>query len=487
MQPHSFSTASTRKWIPLRAEVLGTGLLLLVLGTAGCVRLPGNQPKAEVKSLQTKPATGTSVTPTVLQAEAMRFADEYSMAMAQAADEFALKVGTFDARQLAARIKLGQATAAVIDAAGHNPIVNALDLVVLASVSRIVAADYVVGERFGDAALPLLETAQRLETNAWSMVQPVLKEEQRQELRDLIADWRRKNPTARYVGAVRFREFAGVIGPTSEQKIITKPNSVFSLLFLDPMAGLDPTVRAVEETRYLAERAFYYGQRMPILVSWQAEYLALQLSDQPAARQVLTNANQLTDSLEVFAKTAGQLPQLINQEREAAIRQFFAGLATERSNLLAGLAAEEGKMRSLLTETRGTLVAAGETATAVNAAVQSLESFVRYVAPPNTNLTAEPANSNRRPFDILDYGTVAGQISGMAREINTLLVSVNQSTPQAVQLGQQAAANLERTMQRGFWLAVVLIVIFLLGAMLAALSYRHLAGKITRAQRGSEP
>ena len=30
------------------------------------------------------------------------------------------------------------------------------------------------------------------------------------------------------------------------------PNSIFSLLYLDPFAGLDPTAAAIEETRALA-------------------------------------------------------------------------------------------------------------------------------------------------------------------------------------------------------------------------------------------
>ena len=455
------------------------GLLLwaLLLAVSGCVQVPQKQPKAEVKSLQVKPEVLGSVTPTALQAEVMRFADEYSMSVAQAADDFAVKVGTFEARQVAARLKLGQATAAVVNAAGHSPTVNALDLVVLASAARIVAQDYLVGERFGNDALPLVDTARRLESNAWSLVEPVLKPEQKEELRNLILDWRQKNPNQRYVGAVRFREFADVSGSPS-RKLLSKPNSIFGLLFLDPMAGLDPTLRAVEEARYLAERAFYYAQRMPVLLSWQVEFLALQLSDQPAMRQVLTNANQVSDSLEVFSATARQLPQLINQQREAAIQQFFAGFATERSNLLASVAAEEGQMRGLLAETRGTLLAAKEMATATDRAVQSLESFVRYVAPPKTNTAADSATSKGRPFDILDYGTAAGQIAGMAKEVNALVASVNQSTTQAAQLGQQAAANLDRTMQRGFWLAVLLIAILLVGATLAALSYKILVRKI---------
>jgi hypothetical protein len=453
-------------------------VLLLVLAACSCMRLPKSQPKAEVKSLQPN-AAATSVTPTALQAEAMRFADEYSMQVAQAADDFAARIGTFEARQFAARIKLGQATAAVIDAAGPSAVVNALDLVVLASVSRMVAQDYLVGERFGADALPLLETSRKVETNAWQLVRHVLKPEQQQELRDLLQEWRRKNPAQHYVGAVRFREFAENIGATPQQSGF-KPSSVFSLLFLDPMAGLDPTLRAVEETRYLAERALYYGQRVPILISWQVEYLALQLADQPAAKQMLTNANQVSDSLQKFARLSEQFPQLVNQEREAAIRQLLSGLAAERSNIVASLVSDEIKARELLAETRGTLVAANETAASVNSAVQSLESFVRYVSPPKTNVTAEPAKTNRRPFDVLDYGVAAGQLAGMARDINLLLTSVNHSLPQAAQLGAQAAARVESAGWQAFWLGLVLVLVLLAGGVLAALAYRVLVEKLVR-------
>jgi hypothetical protein len=422
------------------------------------------------------------MTPTILQAEVMRFADDYSMVIAQAADDFAAKVGTTEARFLAARIKLGQGTAAIVDATGQNPIVNALDLVVLSSIARMVSEDN-VGQRFGEAANPLLETIRRLETNAWTLVASVLKPEQQQELRELIQQWRQKNPNQRYIGAVRFREFAQAFGQT-QKPAAGKPTSVFGLLFLDPMAGLDPTVRAVEQTRYLAERVLYYGQRLPILVTWQAEFLALQLADQPATKQVLTNADQLTASLQVFARTAEQLPQLVHQERQAAIQQVFAGIATERTNLLNTLASEDKKMRELLAETRETLKAANEMGISLDAAIRSLDAFVHYVSPPSTNAATAPASTNSRPFDVLDYGIAAERIGAMAKDLNLLLTSVNQSTPQAAQLAQGAAASLERALRHGFWLGLVLIIMLLAGAVLAGLAYRILANKLAR---GGEP
>src|SRR5262245_52707728 len=102
-------------------------MLAVAMTLSGCVPLPASKPKAEVKSIQSGTNTPGAITPTTLQAKVMRFADEYSLVVAQAAEDFAANVGTTEARYVATRIKLGQATAAVVNATGQNPTVNALD------------------------------------------------------------------------------------------------------------------------------------------------------------------------------------------------------------------------------------------------------------------------------------------------------------------------------------------------------------------------
>src|SRR5437773_10444805 len=137
----AFAPARPACWLgPINLLLLS----LLALPLTGCVRMPSSQPKAQVKSLQLKETDSGSITPTALPASVMRFADEYSMVVAQAAEDFANKLNTTEARRVAARIKLGQATAAVVDAVGQNPAVNALDLVVLATVSRMMAEEYLL-------------------------------------------------------------------------------------------------------------------------------------------------------------------------------------------------------------------------------------------------------------------------------------------------------------------------------------------------------
>ena len=454
-----------------------TGLALLALACGGCAHLffPSSQPKAEIGSLKSSASEPISIT--LLEIEVMRFADSYASLEAQAADDFIAKASTAKARIAGVKWKLGQATAAYIDATGPNAALNALDLVVLATAARMVVEGYGM-DVFGEDALPVLVTQRRLETNAWSLVDRVLKPNQQKELMEMIEAWRRQNPDQRHVDAIRFRELATAIGKAN-QVAAPPPNSIFSLLFLNPLAGLDPTAKAIQETRQLAERAMYYSQRMPTLLNWQVQLLTLQLANQPEIEQILSDTERLTRSTEAFARVADQLPQLVNDQREAAINQILAGLATERTNLFASLAAEEQKTRSLLAETRETLNAGSQMAASVNSTIQSLDTFVKSVSPA-TNRSAGPTNS--KPFNVLDYGAAAGQVGAAAKDLDALVTSVNESAPQLARLRQEAASDARGLVQHAFWLGLALILILLVGSVLAALTYRVLAAKIAPAR-----
>ena len=393
----------------------------------------------------------------------MRFADTYVAMVAQACDEVTANATNSDIRLAALRWKLGQASSAYTDATGQNPAVNVLDMLVLVTMARMVVEEYGV-ETYGDAILPLLDVQRDLEANAWTLAGGVLKPSQQQELRDLIQEWRAKNPHQRYIGPIRFREFVSALGETPT-KTTSGPTSIFSLLYLDPLAGLDPTAAAIEETRELGERAMYYSQRMPQLLSWQVEVMAYQLADQPESKQILDDANRLALSAEIFARTSAQLPQLVNDQRQAAIQQLLDGLKAQN------------------TDVRATLNAGGDAATAINNAIQSLTEFVRYVSP--TNASPASASTNSHPFNVLDYGTAATQIGAAANNLNALLATINQTAPQLAQLQQQTAADANRVVDHAFRLGLALILVLLAGALVAGLLYRVLANKL--ALNGDRP
>ena len=449
------------------------GLALLVLALTGCSlqRLTSSPPKARVSPLQLTNNLSGLVSPLVLQARLMRFADTYAATVAQACDDVMAQATNSETRLAALRWKLGQATAIFTDATGENPVVNALDMVVLTTMARMVIEGYGV-ETYGDPILPLLDTQRRLETNAWTWASGTLKPSQQQELRELIQEWRAKNPRQRYVGPIRFSEFVSILGKTPT-KASASPTSIFSLLYLDPLAGLDPTAAAIEEVRDIGERAMYYSQRMPMLLSWQVEVLAGQLASQPESKQVLDDARRIAKSAEMFAQTAQQLPRLVNDQRQAAIQQIFDSLNSEAN-----------KSRELLTDTRSALDSAGSAATNLNTAIQSLDAFVRYVSKPGTNQAAKSTNS--RSFNVLDYGTAAGQVGVAARDLNGLLATVNQSAPQLAQIGQQTTLEVKQVVDHAFRRALILILALLIGSVVAGLTYRILAGKLA-GEGGSPP
>jgi hypothetical protein len=434
-------------------------LTLMVLSGTACGLLRGRakEPRAEVASVR---LPSGNVTLGTLQAQVMRFADTYATQVAEAADNLSTRVPTPEARLATLRWKLSQSTAAFIDAAGPNPVMNALDIMVLVTLSRMVVEDSFMKD-YGDAALPLQVAHRRLEEDAWSLASRALKPVQQQELNDLIREWREKNPNQRNIGAVRFREFAAALGrmPT---RGTAPPTSIFSLLFLDPFASLDPTAAAIEETRLLGERAMYYSQRMPALLGWQTELLTYQLANQPESKQVLADTDRLSKSAETFAKTAEQLPKVINDQREAAIKQLFDELTSE-----------ERQTRALLADARETLNALSNSATAVHGTVQSLDEFTRYVSQQNTN---QPS-TNSRPFNVLEYGTAARDIGAAARDLTILLSTLNSNTAQLSQMTSQAGAEAGRIVQRTAWTSLALIALLIAGFILANLLCRFIASR----------
>ena len=447
-----------------RFAVTSSCALLLALASSGCGLLMHSNSGQRASSIHGVQFSTNQITKdislVVLQGQVTRFADEYASTVAQAADEYAAVVNTPEARLRALKWKLGQATAAIVDATGASPLVNTLDLLVLASLSRMVVEDNWTEHGKDTNAIPLLEAHRKLEADIWQVVKAMVKPEQEREIKELIQEWRRKNPDMRYVGAIRFQQFVVALGKSMQQKS-SKPNSVLGLLALDPLAGLDPTALAIEQTRQTVERMMYYTQRVPFLLTWQVEILAYQLAGQPESQQIMGDVNRLAAAAESFAKTASELPGLVSGEREAAIKQVFEQMRGQGEDALG-----------LLKETRQTLEASSQAAASINSAIQSLDTFVHLVMPTNASSFSEGANSP--PFNVLDYGKAAGEVAVAAKELHSLLDSVNEAAPELGRLSDQAGVRADRMMKRVFWMCVLLIVIFLTGLIVAGLLYRTL-------------
>jgi hypothetical protein len=465
--------------LPRRSRSLARLVLSLVSLASGvaCSHLPF------IKKTQGPPNIAAKGNPPLtipdLQFETLRFADNYSNSVAHAADEVSKEIGTRDAQVESLKWKLEQSTAAYVDATGQNPVWNALDLVGLAMVSRMLIEDPQSRRLWGGNLEPLVETHRSLEATAWSLADQFLEPSERKELEDLFAEWRKQNPNERSVSGVHFREFAMALGKGASPSTV-KATSLFSMLYLDPFAGLDPTTVAIEQSRELAARTVAYAERMPTLLRWQAELLALQVARQPDPRELLADIDRVSHSLESVSKTAEGFPALVDTQRKEAIDQLFAGVTAQRVALLADLDAREGKLRALLGETKQTLDAGAQMSDSLKGTIGALDAFVHYVSPP-PDPNAPPAKPGK-PFDPLDYGKAAGEVGGMARDLTALLSTVHQTAPQLGVLGQRTAEELRGVVDRAFWKGLILIVVLLVGAIPATLAYKALARRMFAAR-----
>jgi hypothetical protein len=470
---------------PTRRPVIGPLGLAALLLAGGCSLLPFQKKQTAAPNIAAR-GQG-SLTVTQLQSELLRFADDYASSVANAADAAARSAGTREALVAALKWKLDQATAVYVSATGENPVWDALDVVVLATVSRMVVEDAKTREEFGAVVAPLVETHRELEKSAWTLAGQILGPEQREQLKSLIVEWRTQNPRERSVGAIHFREFA-----LSTEKEKGSPagragtGSVFTLLRIDPFAGLDPATVAIEQSRELAARTVAYFERAPTLLRWQAELLAFQIAGQPDPQAILADAGRASRSMEGIAKTAEGLPALVDEQRKAAIEQLLAGVAAERAAILKELDSREATIRGLLGETRQTLEAGTAMSTSLDATIQSLDAFMHYVSPPESKTA--PSGPPSKPFNVLDYGKSATEVGGMARDLTALLGSVDKSVPAIARASQEAGENLQRGVDRAFWRGLVLILALLVGSVLAALAYRAIARKLfPRVEPGSQP
>jgi hypothetical protein len=394
-----------------------------------------------------------------LQLEVMRFADEYAGRTRESVNQFQKGLEDPDERLLAQNWKVQQASSAYTIASGPNPISNALDMVVLASLSRMVIDDTWVSDNYGERALPVRETHRSLEAGAWQLVDGVLTPEQVVKLRELITQWRAQHPHVRSVAYIHFRDFAESFGPSS--KNTAGSASLLSIVGIDPLSNLDPAVKEIAQTRQLAERAIYYAQRTPDLLDMQVERLSYQFAAMPESRRLLTSVDRVSLIGSSSDRLVRDLPDLLDHEREALVTQLTDTLNSQSAALgtLAG-------------QLRGALQAGTDTATAVNGALQSFERISsQFTRKPEPAGSPQPKGP---PFDIRNYTAMLEQAALTARELETLAQRGDVLAPALRTATQDAASQVRALLNHLFLLLVLLVLVIAAATLLAALAYRRI-------------
>lgn len=446
---------------------------LLLLLAAGLASIPGcgllHTPEKVVTAV-VPGSRSSQPDPLDMQLQLQRFTDDSLARSEHALDDYTQQVGTDSARTEVLRLKLIGGASLLTIASGPNPSANLLDLVCVTVLTRRTVEDYWIKTPNGPAFQRWLETSRVLETNVWTLASRFLAPAQLDELRKGIDDWYARTPEVKTAYFARPTEFGSMLRTSKEKE----GNSVFSLVNLDPTAGLDPAVREVTRSRLFAERAMFTMQRMPFLLRLQVELMGYELAAQPAVQLALTNTVRLSDSAdrisratETISQTAAQLPDR---------------LSTERKEIMAALEQHEGKLQALMADVDRSLTSGERMSSSLTITVTNFNALMKRFGVGESSTNAAPPDTNSAPFNIVDYGKTAGQIGDMAKELNTLIGSVNQSAPEIQHLSQQASANMTEVVNHGFRLGLVLIGVLLAGAVAAGLVFRFFSEKLR--QRG---
>ena len=454
MQTNFRKAAGNGRWpLVTRHWFLSLVCLLLIVGT-GCRVLQGaaNIPGQAVRSVTPGNNATPAADPVEVQQKLLRFADEYSMRMIAGVDN--LRRGTnalTPVKVLETKIQIGSETWSI--AAGPNAVADLLDMTVFVTVTRMALEEYWQPKVFGDSALPMLAYSRSAEAEIWVLAGTVLTPAQQTELHQAIAAWHDQNPLPESLVATRALGFASQVGDADKDDA-AKPGSVFSLLGVDPLAGMDPAVREIAQTRLLAERVLFLSQKMPMLLRWQTELLALNAVEMPAVQQTVSNSTQIAESVARFAAVAEKLPEQVSNER---------------AEILKALQSQEKDVSALLTN--GT-----QMSDSLNTTLTTFDALMKRFGVGETNNA--PAPTNAEPFRIQDYTAMAAQLDATAQRLTELLVTLDrtlgstnllQLTAQAAPVVQSAKAGGKEIVDYAFWKGVLLVGVVLL----AALVYRR--------------
>jgi hypothetical protein len=403
-----------------------------------------------------------------LQAEVMGFADEYALAIWEAADELLKRTTDPEKRVLIQWRKGSLVNAAMRIAARRNPAANLLDMVVFVTLERIVVKEYWAPEVYGPGAQDLVDVHLRLEKEVWSLAGEVLSPGQLQKLRNMIEEWWAAHPKQYYVLDIRLKGLAELEGQSPGES----QEAVNSLL-----GEVERSVEKVDEALLMGERAMFYFERAPRLMTLQTDLMMDQLSAKPDVRQLMDNVGRLTTSFEGVSQTVQGLPGTLTSERTAVIGQVTGWLDQEHERLVADLKANKPEVKDLVVESRLAMTAG--------------DSLVKSITALDTQLEAERLKSNLPPVDPMKALEKAHDttryLQELAATMNTFVTSEEVAVwPMALskalnEINTQSKSVLDHL----FFLAAGLIFLFLAGLVLALLCYRYLAGRLVDSRRAS--
>jgi len=366
--------------------------LLVVTSSCNKEQLQPESSKAEITLTRTdEQRAGQPVTEEEIGAVVASFAGELVAYVGQVSDELKKGAATSQKRSAVLRLQLDYLAAIVDIAIGPEPELNLVDMMVLVTLMRITLEDYWVPEVFGVRGEKLLETVRRIETDVWAAAPMVLGEEQQEELRDLILEWRENNPDQYYISSIRLTDLA-----RAEMRSSKKGKKYSGFL-----AEVKVASNAIDEFTLVAQQLLVYLGVLPMMAVMETELAFYEIISVPEMQKLLDDADRLTTVSEGLAKQIEELPEWVSAERQ---------------QLLQDLASEEKRLRGLLTDVRQTMAEGSELISLANTTVNSVDSLTG-------RLESGPFAENLASFDIREYRQTAAAASEAIIQLNLLLES----------------------------------------------------------------
>lgn len=483
------------------AGIIALAVLLTLLG---CEQQQRTDQSDSLSGLQTLGSRigPAQLSPERIQSEVDAYADRFVNAFSQAANELSRQHP--HARSVLHTIKVVTASGSYTIAAGPNPVVALIDMIVQITLLRDSMESFLIPRLLrgkGDAMVRVLD---RYEAQAWEMGERALTEQQRAEVRELIQTWMDENVGQVYVAGVRLSDFAR-LRPTAERQA----SSVFSLLRIDPFGSLDPATREIEEARLLTERIFFYAQRMPQLISWRVEQVYYSILEAEETEGFLANIENFTTTSKNMAQSVEDLRTLIPDQTAAAVREFSNALAQQREETVAALDSQQQQFSSLLDQTnltiekvqgitadvQTTLHTADDVGTKLQTASQAVgdagrawEQTIRAFQQMTDTLKPEPADADepaaaaeKEPVEFSDLVGALETMQQTAVELRLLLEDIN-ATAESDRLSRSVSASVDETRRgmQGLVSYIMWRVIIVIGVIVvAAIVYRSVAKRIT--------
>ncbi|MBW2492151.1 MAG: hypothetical protein JRE65_13500 [Deltaproteobacteria bacterium] len=419
------------------------------------------------------------MTEVALQSELMSYADRFASVMTQAVED----VDTFKPDPETRHFIMGDGVYSISSvytiAAEPNPQVALLDMVALTTLGRLIYEDN-MRQKYGESVEVVIKGYQKLEADIWTIAAKILSNEQQRELRELILEWKKRNPDQVVYNYVRFSDFAAD-RRTSTLVAKEKTGGLFK--------SVQQVTQEVEETRMLAERSLYLATRLPLLTGNFAETWMSQMILNPQIQKILTNidtfsevssrlasvSEQLSGQITAERKatveqvmkevsdlrevTIDQVMKRVSIEREAAIVQLMDRFALERKRSIEDIIAEEKRVTDLLTELRQTFVVANELMASSNTLAG------RFGMQEEKAAKETPSE----PFDIKDYQATLVEASKVIQQTDALVKTVDhfllspeweKSLPRFIEALNSAETEGEEWVNHAFLIGTGLILFF---------------------------